>query len=357
MKNILVTGGAGFIGANYIHFMFNDPNFEGKILNLDALTYAGNLQSLSEIEERFGGKRYFFEHASTCDKDRVHKIIMDFKPDTIVNFAAESHVDRSIDGPLEFIETNVTGTAVMLIAAMDYYRGLSDEEKEGFRFHHVSTDEVYGSLGDTGLFLETTPYDPSSPYSASKAASDHLLRAWHRTFGLPITISNCSNNYGGYQFPEKLIPLMVLNCLEHKPLPVYGEGLNVRDWLYVTDHCEAINTIIKKGRIGETYNVGGHNEIKNIDIVNTICEILDEMEPSKEVKSYKELITFVQDRPGHDMRYAIDASKIENELGWVPKETFPSGIRKTIAWYLENRQWWKNIQDKSYQQERLGLIK
>ncbi len=282
---------------------------------------------------------------------------MDFKPDTIVNFAAESHVDRSIDGPLEFIETNVTGTAVMLIAAMDYYKSLSDEEKKAFRFHHVSTDEVYGSLGDTGLFLETTPYDPSSPYSASKAASDHLLRAWHRTFGLPITISNCSNNYGGYQFPEKLIPLMVLNCMEHKPLPVYGKGLNVRDWLYVTDHCEAINTIIKKGRIGETYNVGGHNEIKNIDIVNTICEILDEMEPSKEVKSYKELITFVQDRPGHDMRYAIDASKIEKELGWVPKETFPSGIRKTIAWYLENRQWWKNIQDNSYQQERLGLIK
>lgn len=282
---------------------------------------------------------------------------MDFKPDTIVNFAAESYVDRSIDGPLEFIETNVTGTAVMLIAAMDYYKSLSDEEKKAFRFHHVSTDEVYGSLGDTGLFLETTPYDPSSPYSASKAASDHLLRAWHRTFGLPITISNCSNNYGGYQFPEKLIPLMVLNCLEHKPLPVYGEGLNVRDWLYVTDHCEAINTIIKKGRIGETYNIGGHNEIKNIDIVHIICEILDEMEPSKQVKSYKELITFVQDRPGHDMRYAIDASKIENELGWVPKETFPTGIRKTIAWYLENRQWWKNIQDKSYQQERLGLIK
>ncbi len=273
-----------------------------------------------------------------------------------MNFAAESHVDRSIDGPLEFIETNVTGTAVMLIAAMDYYKSLSDEEKKAFRFHHVSTDEVYGSLGDTGLFVETTPYDPSSPYSASKAASDHLLRAWHRTFGLPITISNCSNNYGGYRFPEKLIPLMVLNCLEHKPLPVYGEGLNVRDWLYVTDHCEAINTIIKKGRIGETYNVGGHNEIKNIDIVNTICEILDEMEPSKKVTSYKELITFVQDRPGHDMRYAIDAGKIENELGWVPKETFPSGIRKTIAWYLGNRQWWKNIQDNSYQQERLGLI-
>ncbi|MFW5627726.1 MAG: dTDP-glucose 4,6-dehydratase [Candidatus Cloacimonadaceae bacterium] len=327
------------------------------IFNLDAFTYAGNLQSLSEIEERFGGKRYFFEHANTCDKERVHKIIMDFKPDTIVNFAAESHVDRSIDGPLEFIETNVTGTAVMLIAAMDYYKSLSDEEKKAFRFHHVSTDEVYGSLGDTGLFLETTPYDPSSPYSASKAASDHLLRAWQRTFGLPITISNCSNNYGGYQFPEKLIPLMVLNCMEHKPLPVYGKGLNVRDWLYVTDHCEAINTIIKKGRIGETYNIGGHNEIKNIDIVHIICEILDEMELSKQVKSYKELITFVQDRPGHDMRYAIDASKIENELGWVPKETFPTGIRKTIAWYLENRQWWKNIQDKSYQQERLGLIK
>lgn len=357
MNKVLVTGGAGFIGANYIHSLFADPNFKGKVLNLDALTYAGNLESLEDIKAKYGKDRYFFEQADICDAEAVNRIFKDFQPDTIVNFAAESHVDRSIDGPLQFVQTNVMGTATLLAAAMELYKTLSDKEKQNFRFHHVSTDEVYGSLGDTGLFTEETPYDPSNPYSASKAASDHLLRAWQRTFGLPITISNCSNNYGGFQFPEKLIPLMVLNCLEHKPLPVYGKGLNVRDWLYVTDHCEAINTIIRRGKIGETYNIGGHNEIKNIDIVGIICEILNELQPSKKLKSYKELITFVTDRPGHDLRYAIDAGKIQRELGWEPKETFKTGIRKTVAWYLENQLWWKNIQDKSYQQQRLGTIK
>ncbi len=357
MQKVMVTGGAGFIGANFIHSLFSDPAFTGKVLNLDALTYAGNLESLEDINLKHGGSRYFFEHTDICDVAEVNRIFQDFKPDTVVNFAAESHVDRSIDGPLEFVQTNVMGTATMLAAAMELYKQLSPEQQKIFRFHHVSTDEVYGSLGDTGLFTETTPYDPSSPYSASKAGSDHLIRAWQRTFGLPVTISNCSNNYGAYQFPEKLIPLMILNCLAHKPLPVYGKGLNVRDWLYVTDHCEAIALIVRKGKIGETYNIGGHNEMKNIEIVNVICEILDELEPSTRLKSYKELITFVSDRPGHDLRYAIDASKIEREFGWKPRETFETGIRKTIKWYLENRQWWKNIQDKSYQQERLGLIK
>jgi dTDP-glucose 4,6-dehydratase len=357
MNKVLVTGGAGFIGANFIHKLIEDRSFEGKVLNLDALTYAGNLESLADIEAKHGGTRYFFEEADICDSRAVSRIFTEFQPDTVVNFAAESHVDRSIDGPLQFVQTNVMGTATLLAAALDLYKALPDEDKAGFRFHHVSTDEVYGSLGDTGFFVEDTPYDPSSPYSASKAASDHLVRAWHRTFGLPVTISNCSNNYGAYQFPEKLIPLMILNCLSHKPLPVYGKGLNVRDWLYVTDHCEAICLIIQKAKIGETYNIGGHNEMKNIDIVHTICEILDDLEPSTRLGSYKELITFVTDRPGHDLRYAIDAGKIERELSWKPRETFESGIRKTIGWYLENRQWWKNIQDKSYQQQRLGVIK
>lgn len=356
MHKVLVTGGAGFIGANYIHTLFADPDFTGQVLNLDALTYAGNLESLAEIKRQYGGKRYFFEQADICDAARVNRIFKDFAPDTIVNFAAESHVDRSIDGPLQFVQTNVMGTATLLAAALEHYRTLPQPEKKAFRFHHVSTDEVYGSLGETGMFTEATPYDPSSPYSASKAASDHLLRAWHRTFGLPMTISNCSNNYGPFQFPEKLIPLMILNCLAHKDLPIYGQGLNVRDWLFVTDHCEAINIIIKHGKSGETYNIGGHNEMKNIDIVRRICAILDELKPSTRLNSYQELITFVTDRPGHDLRYAIDAGKLERELGWRPRETFNTGIRKTVQWYLEHRQWWKNIQDKSYQQQRLGLI-
>lgn len=357
MKIVLVTGGAGFIGSNFIHYLFSDPAFSGKIINLDKLTYAGNLESLQSIERDFGGSRYFFEHADICDQTRVAEIFAKFKPDTIVNFAAESHVDRSIDGPMEFIQTNIVGTAVLLQNALALYKDLSEEEKNAFRFHHVSTDEVYGSLGDDGFFYEDTSYDPSSPYSASKASSDHLVRAWMRTFGLPVSISNCSNNYGPYQFPEKLIPLMILNCLSHKPLPVYGKGLNVRDWLYVTDHCEAIRTVIEKGKPGETYNIGGNNEMKNIEIVNIICDILDELvPPSPTITSYKDLITYVQDRPGHDLRYAIDATKIESELGWTPQETFSTGIRKTIQWYLENPTWWQNIQSKKYQQQRLGVI-
>lgn len=357
MKRIIVTGGAGFIGANYIHNLFEDKEFDGIVINVDKLTYAGNLQSLEGIEAQYGGTRYFFELADICDALRIKGIFELHRPDTVVNFAAESHVDRSIEGPMEFINTNITGTAVMLDAANHYYKTLSDEDKATFRFHHVSTDEVYGSLGETGMFLETTPYDPSSPYSASKAASDHLVRAWHRTFGLPVLISNCSNNYGGYQFPEKLIPLMILNCLAHKPLPVYGKGLNVRDWLFVRDHCDAINTIIRNGKPGDTYNIGGHNEMTNISIVNTICHLLDELAPSDKLKTYKDLITYVTDRPGHDLRYAIDASKIQQDLGWVPKETFETGIRKTVEWYLQNRLWWQNIQNQSYCQERLGLIK
>ncbi|HPS40257.1 MAG TPA: dTDP-glucose 4,6-dehydratase [Candidatus Cloacimonadota bacterium] len=374
MERVIVTGGAGFIGSNFIHRLFEDPEFQGKIMNIDKLTYAGNLESLEAIEATHGGKRYFFRQVDICDNKSVGKCFAEFKPDTIVNFAAESHVDRSIDGPMEFVQTNVLGTAVLLQNALQMYRSLSDEDKSQFRFHHVSTDEVYGSLGDEGFFLETTPYDPSSPYSASKASSDHLVRAWHRTFGLPVTISNCSNNYGPYQFPEKLIPLMILNCLEHKPLPVYGQGLNVRDWLYVTDHCDAINTIIRNGKVGETYNIGGNNEIRNIDIVHTLCDILDEIVPPStspvnpvipaeagikqeigSVKSYRDLITFVQDRPGHDLRYAIDAGKIQQELGWSPKETFLTGIRETIQWYLDSQEWWKNIQSKKYQQQRLGV--
>ena len=355
MNRVIVTGGAGFIGANYLHTLFADPSFTGKILNIDKLTYAGNLESLQDLEAKYGNSRYFFEQADICDAQKMKELLHQFKPDTIVHFAAESHVDRSIDGPMEFVQTNLVGTATLLNAAWEYFRTLEEEAKKHFRFHNVSTDEVFGSLGEQGMFTEETPYDPSSPYSASKAGSDHLVRAWQRTFGLPITISNCSNNYGPYQFPEKLIPLMILNCLAHKPLPIYGKGLNVRDWLFVTDHCEAINIIIRKGKIGETYNIGGHNEMKNIDIVTTICEILDEMEPSNKLKSYSDLITFVQDRPGHDLRYAIDAAKIEKDLGWNPAETFATGIRKTVAWYLENKQWWQNIQNNKYRQERLGI--
>jgi len=377
MKKVLVTGGAGFIGSNFIRHLLSDPSFTGMVVNGDKLTYAGNLESLADINEGLGGKRYFFEQVDICDMAEVKRVFGEYKPDTIVNFAAESHVDRSIDGPMEFIQTNILGTAVLLQNALELYRGLDDDAQKAFRFHHVSTDEVYGSLGDEGFFYETTPYDPSSPYSASKASSDHLVRAWHRTFGLPVSISNCSNNYGPYQFPEKLIPLMILNCLAHKPLPVYGKGLNVRDWLYVTDHCEAIRTVIEKGKVGETYNIGGNNEMRNIDIVNIISEILDELIPPTsipaqtgiqsschssenknayhEIQSYKNLITYVQDRPGHDLRYAIDASKIKQDLSWAPKETFTTAIRKTIIWYLENQDWWKHIQNKTYQQQRLGV--
>jgi dTDP-glucose 4,6-dehydratase len=355
VKSVVVTGGAGFIGANFIHLLFEDPSFDGIVVNLDKLTYAGNPDNLSDIEKQFGNQRYFFRQTDICDKVNLQDIFRTFMPDTIVNFAAESHVDRSIDNPLEFVQTNVLGTATLLHIAQKYYKELTDKNKAKFRFHHVSTDEVYGSLGDEGLFAETTPYDPSSPYSASKAGSDHLVRAWKRTFGLPVLLTNCSNNYGPYQFPEKLIPLIILNCLAGKPLPVYGKGLNVRDWLYVKDHCEAIKLVIELGRPGETYNIGGHNEIKNIEIVRMICTILDELTPAADGKPYESLLSFVADRPGHDLRYAIDAAKIEQELGWTPKETFATGLRKTVQWYLDHREWWKRIQDKTYQQQRLGL--
>ena len=351
-KIFLVTGGSGFIGANFIQYLLKN-DLAKKIINLDKLTYAGNPQNLLKFEH---DDRYVFNQGDICDQEHVRELIQQHHPDIIVNFAAESHVDRSIDGPGEFIKTNISGTYTLLQESLRYYQSLENDKQKKFRFHHVSTDEVFGSLGEDGFFTEETPYDPSSPYSASKAASDHLVRAWERTYGLPIIISNCSNNYGPYQFPEKLIPLMILNCLAEESLPVYGTGENVRDWLYVDDHCEAIYTIIEKGKIGETYNVGGNNEIQNIEIIITICSILDEIQPSANGNSYTDLITYVKDRPGHDFRYAIDSSKLKNELNWSPNETFHSGIRKTIDWYLENQVWWQDIQNNTYQQERLGVV-
>ena len=348
----IVTGGSGFIGSNFIHFILSN-GYADKIIDLDKLTYAGNPQNLLKYDN---DKRYAFVQGDICDQELVQELFLLHKPDVIINFAAESHVDRSIDGPSDFIRTNISGTYTLLQKSLRYYQSLTKEDQKSFRFHHISTDEVFGSLDNDGIFTEETPYDPSSPYSASKASSDHLVRAWHRTYGLPIIISNCSNNYGPYQFPEKLIPLMILNCLQEKPLPVYGTGENIRDWLFVDDHCDAIHTIIEKGEIGETYNVGGNNEIKNIDIVKTICNLLDNIRPSENLKSYQELITFVKDRPGHDLRYAIDSSKLQNKLGWSPKETFETGIRKTIDWYLDNKTWWQDIQNNTYQQERLGVL-
>ncbi len=347
---IIVTGGAGFIGSNFILQQLEQPNID--ILNIDKLTYAGNLHTLEGVADM---PNYSFLQADISNKEMMAEAIENYRPDYIVNFAAESHVDRSIDGPFEFIHTNIVGTAVLLNAALQYYNALSKECNSNFRFLHVSTDEVFGSLSGDGLFTETTPYDPSSPYSASKASSDHLVRAWHRTYGLPALITNCSNNYGPCQFPEKLIPLMVLNCLAEKPLPVYGKGENVRDWLYVIDHCEAISVVLNKGKLGDTYNIGGNNEMKNIDIVITICDIMDEKAPRSNGASHRELITFVTDRPGHDFRYAIDTAKINGELGWSPKESFQSGINKTIDWYLNNKKWWTAIQNNTYQQERLGV--
>ena len=348
MKTYLITGGCGFIGSNFVRFILErEP--EAIIINLDKLTYAGNIHNLDGISN----SRYHFVHGDICDSELVAKLFNDHQFDGVVHFAAESHVDRSIDGPAEFVQTNIVGTLNLLEQSREYF---NKEEKSNFRFLHVSTDEVYGTLGDKGKFFESTPYDPSSPYSASKAGSDHLARAWHRTYGLPVLVTNCSNNYGAYQFPEKLIPLMIINCLHRKPLPVYGKGENVRDWLFVTDHCEAIHTVLTSGQVGETYNIGGNNEIKNIDVVLTICSLLDEMSPREDGSKYSKLITYVQDRPGHDFRYAIDATKINQELGWSPKESFETGIRKTIDWYLNNREWWQAIQDNTYQQERLGVL-
>lgn len=348
---IFVTGGAGFIGSALVRHIINETDHT--VLNVDALTYAGNLESLKSVES---SDRYTFAHANICDGEKMDALMAEFKPDLIMHLAAESHVDRSIDGPAEFINTNVVGTSTLLQSAKAYWETLSPSEKENFRFHHVSTDEVYGDLGKTGLFLETTPYAPSSPYSASKAASDHLVRAWNRTYGFPVVITNCSNNYGPFHFPEKLIPLMILNALEGKPLPIYGDGQQIRDWLFVDDHVRALLTVAMNGKVGETYNIGGFNEMANLDVVHAICALLEELVPEKPagVDAYLDLITYVRDRPGHDVRYAIDASKIERELGWHPEETFETGIRKTVQWYLENSQWCKNVQDGSYARDRLG---
>ncbi|WP_417513658.1 dTDP-glucose 4,6-dehydratase [Marinobacter sp.] len=369
----LITGGAGFIGSAVIRHIINNTTDE--VVNLDKLTYAGNLESLAQVSS---SERYVFEQVDICNRAELDRVLAQHLPDAIMHLAAESHVDRSIDGPAEFIETNIVGTYTLLESTRQYWQAMEPGKKANFRFHHISTDEVYGDLphpadfsrdeadfpsplagegpGERGkslpLFTEETAYAPSSPYSASKASSDHLVRAWYRTYGLPVLVTNCSNNYGPYHFPEKLIPLMILNALEGKPLPVYGKGDQIRDWLYVEDHARALYKVATEGKVGETYNVGGHNEKKNIQVVHTLCDILQELRP--QVKSYRDLITTVTDRPGHDRRYAIDARKIENELGWVPEETFETGIRKTVQWYLENQEWCQRVQDDTYQRERLG---
>ncbi len=353
-RKIIVTGGAGFIGSAVVRMLIRETPHE--VCVVDKLTYAGNLDSLSPVS---GDPRYRFEQVDICDRAGLDRVFADFKPDAVMHLAAESHVDRSIDGPGDFIRTNIVGTYTMLEAARKYFSSLDGAQKERFRFHHISTDEVYGDLEDPGdFFRETTPYAPSSPYSASKASSDHLVRAWRRTFGLPTIVTNCSNNYGPYHFPEKLIPLVILHALDGKPLPVYGTGAQIRDWLYVEDHARALIKVVTEGVPGETYNIGGHNEKKNIEVVETICRLLDELRPREDGKSYREQITFVADRPGHDLRYAIDAAKIGRELGWKPQETFESGIRKTVQWYLDNKDGWcRRVLDGSYQMERLGLGK
>ena len=349
---ILVTGGAGFIGSAVVRHIINHT--QDSVINLDKLTYAGNLDSLSSIAH---SDRYTFEHADICDRAALDRIFAQHQPDAVMHLAAESHVDRSIDSAGEFIQTNIVGTFTLLEAARAYYQGQPENRRAAFRFHHISTDEVYGDLhGTNDLFTETTPYAPSSPYSASKASSDHLVRAWRRTYGLPTIVTNCSNNYGCYHFPEKLIPHMILNALDGKPLPVYGDGKQIRDWLYVEDHARALYLVVTQGKIGETYNIGGFNEKQNIEVVRTICELLEELAPNKPqgIAHYADLITHVTDRAGHDVRYAIDASKIQRELGWTPQETFESGIRKTVQWYLDNPSWWQRVLDGSYKLERLG---
>lgn len=348
---IIVTGGAGFIGSAVIRHIIK--NTDNEVLNIDKLTYAGNLESLVDVESN---PRYSFKQIDICDPKAIERAFNEFQPDLVMHLAAESHVDRSIDGPAEFINTNIVGTYTLLETARQYWQALKDAKKSNFRFHHISTDEVYGDLeGTTDLFTETTPYAPSSPYSASKASSDHLVRAWYRTYGLPVVITNCSNNYGPYHFPEKLIPLVILNALDGKPLPIYGKGDQIRDWLYVEDHAKALYKVVTEGSIGETYNIGGHNEKQNIEVVKTICGILDELQPQPNGQPYESLITFVKDRPGHDIRYAIDATRIKRDLGWTPEETFDSGIRKTVEWYLNNLEWCRRVQDGSYQRERLGV--
>ena len=345
---VIVTGGAGFIGSAVIRLLVDELNVE--VVNVDALTYAGNLASVTPVADRPG---YRFVQADIRDRAAMDQVFREAQPDAIMHLAAESHVDRSIDGPAAFIDTNILGTYTLLEAARAYWSALPEPRKQAFRFHHVSTDEVYGALGPTGLFTETTPYQPNSPYSASKAASDHLVRAWLHTYKLPVVTTNCSNNYGPYHFPEKLIPLVILNCLEGKPLPVYGTGENVRDWLYVEDHARALWTVMTRGRIGETYNIGGEAERTNISVVRDICDLIDEFAPAE--KPRRELIAFVADRPGHDARYAMDISKISAELGWRPRETFETGLRKTVRWYLDNRPWWEAIRSGKYRGERLGL--
>ncbi len=346
---IIITGGAGFIGSAVIRQYMASTEFE--VINLDALTYAGNLESLIEVED---SPRYHFEQVDIRNIKELERVFNQYQPDAVMHLAAESHVDRSIDGPADFILTNIVGTYNLLDVAKKYWDSIEGDKKDHFRFHHVSTDEVYGDLEATGLFTEETSYDPSSPYSASKASSDHLVRAWHRTYGFPIVITNCSNNYGGYQFPEKLIPLVTLNALEGKPLPVYGTGEQIRDWLHVDDHARALRLVLEKGKTGDTYNIGGHNEKTNLEVVKTICALLDKLVPDSPHIPHEKLITYVTDRPGHDIRYAIDANKIAKDLGWLPEETFETGIEKTINWYLQNAEWCQHVQDGSYQRERLG---
>jgi dTDP-glucose 4,6-dehydratase len=349
-SKILLTGGAGFIGSAVVRHLIHTTSTE--VANLDKLTYAGNLESLVSAAD---SPRYHFYQVDICEGAALDAVFAEFQPTAVMHLAAESHVDRSIDGPSDFIQTNIVGTYTLLEATRRYWSALSATEKSAFRFHHISTDEVYGDLERTDdLFSETTPYAPSSPYSASKASSDHLVRAWQRTYGLPVLVTNCSNNYGPYHFPEKLVPHVILNALAGKPLPVYGDGSQIRDWLYVEDHARALVEVVSKGTIGETYNIGGHNEKRNLEVVEAICELLDELVPLEQALSYKELITFVKDRPGHDRRYAIDASKIERELGWVPQETFETGLRKTVQWYLDNRQWWQRVLSGDYRLGRLG---
>ena len=350
---VLITGGAGFIGSAVIRHLIRHTGH--LVVNLDKLTYAGNLESLVEVAD---SSRYIFEHADITDRSALDRIFARHRPGSVMHLAAESHVDRSIDGPGEFIHTNMVGTYTLLEASRAYWGSLDESGKEHFRFHHISTDEVYGDLhGTDDLFTETTPYAPSSPYSASKAASDHLVRAWQRTYGLPTLVTNCSNNYGPFHFPEKLIPHIILNALHGKPLPVYGDGQQIRDWLYVEDHARALALVVTNGKIGETYNIGGHNEQRNLTVVHTICDLLEELAPERKpagISSYRDLITFVKDRPGHDARYAIDAGKIERELGWRPQETFESGMRKTVQWYLDNKEWWQRVLSGAYKLERIG---
>jgi dTDP-glucose 4,6-dehydratase len=367
---LLITGGAGFIGSALVRHIIHNTN--DAVVNVDKLTYAGNLESLAECS---ASNRYAFEQVDICGRAELNRVFAQHQPDAVMHLAAESHVDRSIDGPGDFIQTNIVGTYTLLEAARSYWQGLDAGRQAIFRFHHISTDEVYGDLphpddrvdaavipakagihqSSLPLFTEATPYAPSSPYSASKASSDHLVRAWQRTYGLPVVLSNCSNNYGPYHFPEKLIPLVILNALEGKPLPVYGQGQQIRDWLFVEDHACALYTVVTQGQIGESYNIGGHNEKRNIEVVRSICTLLDELSPREDGQSYAMQITHVQDRPGHDMRYAIDAGKIGRELGWAPQESFESGLRKTVQWYLANPDWCRHVQDGSYQRQRLGV--